>query len=111
MPTVGLSMIVKNGAQSLGLCLQSVSGMVSQIVVADTGSTDNSADIARQFGATVVSVPWENHFANARNAALALMQTDWVLVLDADEELDARSAESDSEPAGVQRRRISRSYS
>ena len=52
MPTVGLSMIVKNGAQSLGHCLQSVSGMVSQIVVADTGSTDNSADIARQFGAT-----------------------------------------------------------
>ena len=62
--------------------------MVSQIVVADTGSTDNSADIARQFGATVISIPWENHFAKARNAALALMQTDWVLVLDADEELD-----------------------
>ena len=88
MPTVGLSMIVKNGAQSLGPCLRSASGIVSQIVVADTGSTDNSADIARQFGATVISIPWENHFANARNAALALMQTDWVLVLDADEELE-----------------------
>ena len=85
--------------------------MVSQIVIADTGSTDNSADIARQHGATVVSVPWENHFANARNAALAHMQTDWVLVLDADEELDERGAEPDSETAGVQRRRISRSYS
>ncbi len=68
-----------------------MSGIVSQIVVGDTGSTDNSADIARQFGATVVSVPWENHFANARNAALALMQTDWVLVLDADEELDSEA--------------------
>jgi tetratricopeptide (TPR) repeat protein len=88
MPTVGLSMIVKNEAQGLGHCLQSVSGMVSQIVVADTGSTDNSAYIAHQFGATVISIPWENHFARARNAALALMQTDWVLVLDADEELD-----------------------
>jgi tetratricopeptide (TPR) repeat protein len=87
MPTVGLSMIVKNEAQTLGLCLQSVSGIVSQIVVADTGSTDNTPDVARQFGATVVSVPWENHFANARNAALKLMSTDWVLVLDADEEL------------------------
>ncbi len=91
MPTVGLSMIVKNEAQTLGQCLQSVSGIVSQIVIADTGSTDNTADIAREFGATVISVPWENHFANARNAALQLMQTDWVLVLDADEELDGEA--------------------
>ena len=88
MPTLGLSMIVKNEAQTLGPCLQSVSGIVSQIVVADTGSTDSTADIARQNGATVISIPWRNHFANARNAALDLMQTDWVLVLDADEELD-----------------------
>lgn len=88
MPTVGLSMIVKNEAETLSSCLQSVSGVVSQIVIADTGSTDNTAEIARNLGATVVSVPWENHFANARNAALKFMQTDWVLVLDADEELD-----------------------
>ena len=88
MPTVGLSMIVKNEEQTLGPCLQSVSGIVSQIVVADTGSTDNTSTIARQFGATVVSVPWADHFADARNSALKLMETDWVLVLDADEELD-----------------------
>ena len=91
MPTVGLSMIVKNEAHTLRHCLQSVSGVVSQIVVADTGSTDDTADIAREFGATVISVPWENHFGNARNAALQLMQTDWVLVLDADEELDGEA--------------------
>ncbi len=91
MPTVGLSMIVKNEAETLRHCLQSVSGIVSQIVIADTGSTDGTADIAREFGATVISVPWENHFANARNAALRLMETDWVLVLDADEELDSEA--------------------
>jgi glycosyltransferase involved in cell wall biosynthesis len=91
MPTVGLSMIVKNEASRLGQCLQSVSGVVSQIVMADTGSTDSTVDIAREFGATVISVPWTNHFANARNAALELMQTDWVLVLDADEELDSEA--------------------
>jgi glycosyltransferase involved in cell wall biosynthesis len=89
MPTVGLSMIVKNEAQTLAACLRSVSGIVSEIVIADTGSTDDTASIAREFGATVVSFPWENHFANARNAALRPMSTDWVLVLDADEELDA----------------------
>ncbi len=91
MPTVGLSMIVKNEAETLRHCLQSVSGAVSQIVIADTGSTDGTANIAREFGATVISVPWENHFANARNAALKLMETDWVLVLDADEELDRQA--------------------
>jgi len=88
MPTIGLSMIVKNGAETLRPCLESVRGIVSQIVIGDTGSTDTTCDIAREFGATVVSVPWDNHFANARNAALAAMATDWVLILDADEELD-----------------------
>ncbi len=91
MLTVGLSMIVKNEAQDIRPCLQSVAGLVSQIVVADTGSTDNTADIACEFGAAVVSVPWESHFAQARNAALQFMQTDWVLVLDADEELDGEA--------------------
>ena len=88
MATVGLSMIAKNEAHTLRACLDSVQGVVSQIVVADTGSTDNTPDIARECGATVISVPWENDFAKARNAALASMTTDWVLVLDADEELD-----------------------
>jgi tetratricopeptide (TPR) repeat protein len=88
MPTVGLSMIVKNAADTIRPCLESAHTVVSQIVIADTGSTDNTCEIAREFGATIISFPWENHFANARNAALAPMTTDWVLVLDADEELD-----------------------
>jgi hypothetical protein len=88
MPTVGLSMIVKNGADTLRQCLESARGIVSQIVVADTGSTDATCEIAREFGATILSVPWENHFAKARNAALQPVTTDWVLVLDADEEID-----------------------
>jgi glycosyltransferase involved in cell wall biosynthesis len=88
MPTLGLSMIVKNAADTIRPCLESAHKVVSQIVIADTGCTDNTCDIAREFGATIISFPWENHFANARNAALAPMTTDWVLVLDADEELD-----------------------
>jgi tetratricopeptide (TPR) repeat protein len=88
MPTLGLSMIVKNAADTIRPCLESAHQAVSQIVIADTGCTDDTCDIAREFGATIISFPWENHFANARNAALAQMTTDWVLVLDADEELD-----------------------
>jgi len=81
-------MIVKNGADTLRPCLESVRGIVSQIVVADTGSSDQSVQIAQEFGAQVLSIPWKDHFADARNAALAPMTTDWVLVLDADEEAD-----------------------
>jgi len=89
MATLGLSMIAKNEEHTLRACLTSVRDVVSQIVIGDTGSTDGTLAIAREFGATVIGVPWENHFAKARNAALAPMTTDWVLVLDADEELDA----------------------
>jgi glycosyltransferase involved in cell wall biosynthesis len=92
MPTVGLSMIVKNGGDDLRHCLNSVRGVVDQIVLADTGSTDNTIEIAKQFGAIVVQIPWADHYSDARNAALAPITTDWVLVLDADEELSPEAA-------------------
>lgn len=92
MPSIGLSMIVKNGGSDLRHCLSSVSGVVDQIVIADTGSTDNTIEVAREFGATIVEHPWQDHFAEARNAALAPITTDWVLILDADEELSPEAA-------------------
>jgi glycosyltransferase involved in cell wall biosynthesis len=92
MPTLGLSMIVKNEAETISQCLESVKGVVSQIVIADTGSTDNTVEIAGRLGATVISFPWKDHFAAARNAALESLTTDWVLSLDADEELDREAA-------------------
>jgi tetratricopeptide (TPR) repeat protein len=87
LKTIGLSMIVKNGGEELRSCLSSVRSLVDQIVIADTGSTDNTVAVAKEFGATVVSFPWTDHYAEARNAALEPMTTDWVLSLDADEEL------------------------
>ncbi len=92
-PKLGLSMIVKDGADTLRHCLESVRGLVDEMVVVDTGSTDNSLGIARQSGAVCISIPWTNDFAQARNAALAHSTTDWVLSLDADEELDAQAAQ------------------
>jgi tetratricopeptide (TPR) repeat protein len=94
MPTLNLalSMIVKNGARDLAECLASVAGVVSEIVVADTGSTDCSIEIARNAGAKVLSIPWEDDFAKARNLSLAQVTADWVLMLDADERLDPQGA-------------------
>jgi glycosyltransferase involved in cell wall biosynthesis len=87
LATIGLSMIVKNGGDGFRSCLESARPLVDEIVIVDTGSTDNSVAIAREFGAIIVDFPWCDDFAAARNAALAPVTTDWVLVLDADEEL------------------------
>ncbi|MBZ5701342.1 MAG: glycosyltransferase [Acidobacteriia bacterium] len=88
MPGLALSMIVRDAARDLAACLASARPIVSEIVIADTGSTDDTVAIARRFGARVLSIPWESHFAEARNRALAEVRSDWVLVLDADEQLD-----------------------
>jgi tetratricopeptide (TPR) repeat protein len=93
MTTLGLSMIVRDAAALLPACLESARAAVDEIVMADTGSKDSTMAIARQFGARVISVPWANDFAKARNRALEEMKSDWVLVLDADEQLDAEAAE------------------
>lgn len=87
-PTISLCMIVKNEARILGRCLDSVQGAVDEMVVVDTGSTDGTPDIARRYGARIVNEPWRDHFARARNAGLAHARGDWILFLDADEQLD-----------------------
>src|ERR1019366_8922929 len=71
----------------LAQCLKSVRGFATQIVVVDTGSTDRTVEIAREFGAEIYSFPWCDDFAAARNAALEHATGDWILMLDADEEL------------------------
>jgi len=91
MPTLSLSMIVRDAERDLAACLASARPVVSEIVIADTGSADNTVEIARRFGARVLSIPWGNDFAEARNRALAEIQSDWVLVLDADEQLDVEA--------------------
>jgi glycosyltransferase involved in cell wall biosynthesis len=88
MPSIGLAMIVKNGAKSLRRCIASVEGVVDQVVIADTGSTDGTPQLARELGAKVFDFPWQDSFADARNAAIQTLTTDWALIMDDDEELD-----------------------
>jgi tetratricopeptide (TPR) repeat protein len=80
-------MIVKDEAELLPHCLASVQGVVDEIVVLDTGSTDQTVAIAKAHGARVYESEWLNDFAIARNQALQYVQGEWVLVLDADEVL------------------------
>jgi glycosyltransferase involved in cell wall biosynthesis len=86
-PRIALSMIVRNAEADLPRCLASVGGIVDETVVADTGSSDSTCQVAAQHGARVLRIPWADDFAQARNQALAAIDADWVLVLDADEQL------------------------
>jgi tetratricopeptide (TPR) repeat protein len=92
MTTLALSTIVRDAAVCLPGCLESVRGIVDEIVIADTGSTDETIGIALGFQARVIPVAWTDDFAAARNKALAAVSSDWVLVLDADERLDPSAA-------------------
>ncbi|MGK7948983.1 MAG: tetratricopeptide repeat protein [Xenococcaceae cyanobacterium] len=88
MTRLSLCTIVKNEEQSLPKCLETVRDLVDDIVILDTGSTDKTVEIAEQFGAKVHYFEWCNDFAIARNEALRYVESEWVLVLDADEALN-----------------------
>jgi GT2 family glycosyltransferase/tetratricopeptide (TPR) repeat protein len=88
VPRVSLTMIVKNEEANLFDCLDSVADLVGEIVVVDTGSTDDTKKIARKFGATIVDFPWVDDFAAARNEALKHATGNWIFWMDADDRLD-----------------------
>jgi glycosyltransferase involved in cell wall biosynthesis len=85
-------MIVKNAAAFLPQCLESVREVVQEMVIADTGSTDATPQIAESFGARLIRIPWQNDFAAARNLCLNEVRSSWVLSLDADEVLQPNAA-------------------
>ena len=87
MHKIGLVMIVKNEGQNLEKCLSRARCLADEIYITDTGSTDNTIEIARKFGAHVSEFTWTDDFAAARNYSLSQSPCDWNLVLDADEYL------------------------
>ncbi len=83
--SIALAMIVKDGERSIERALRSVQPYVDRMVVVDTGSSDGTADLARDAGALVQRFTWCDDFSAARNAALEAAKADWNLVLDCDE--------------------------
>ena len=84
---LSLSIIVRDEATRIEACLRSVQDFVDEMVVVDTGSTDETVALAQACGARIEHLEWPGDFAPARNAALEHVKGDWVLVLDADEQL------------------------
>lgn len=88
--SLSVCLIVRNEESRLARCLKSAA-FAGEIVIADTGSVDGTAELARQFTSRVFSVPWTDDFSAARNAVLEKARGDWILSLDADETLPAGS--------------------
>ena len=92
MVLLSACLIVKNEAVLLQRCLESLRSFVDEIVVVDTGSDDNTIDIARRYDARIYHFNWIDDFSAARNESLRHAKGDWILYIDADEVVDAVNA-------------------
>jgi tetratricopeptide (TPR) repeat protein len=88
MISVAAAMIIRDEQFFLPGCLASLQGKVDDIIVVDTGSTDDTRLIAAEFGARTFHFDWIDDFAAARNCGLDEVRADWVLYIDADERLN-----------------------
>ncbi len=91
--TLTLCMIVKDEEEMLPKCLAAVAPAVDEIIIVDTGSTDRTIEIAKEFGAEVIEQPWTGSFSDARNTSFEHATSDWIIYLDADEVLVADDVE------------------
>ncbi len=105
-PSLGLVMILKNEEANLPRSLAPIAHCFDEIVVADTGSQDDTVRICRQLGAKVYGIPWQDDFGAARNQSITLASADWLLWLDGDNtttpgEIDALRAAIPASGPGV----------
>ncbi|MFZ5829568.1 MAG: glycosyltransferase [Planctomycetota bacterium] len=91
-PMLSVAMIVRDEAEVLAHTIESVQPIADEVVVLDTGSYDDSPDLARRLGARVHHALWSDCFAAARNRCLDQVRGDWVLWIDAGEEFQGDSA-------------------
>src|SRR5436190_1593982 len=85
---LSIAIIARNAAEGLAETLVSIRNLADEIIVLDTGSTDETPMIAERLGAKLFRRPWDDSFAAARNACLTHVTGDWVLWMDAGERID-----------------------
>ncbi|SHJ76590.1 TPR domain-containing glycosyltransferase [Paramaledivibacter caminithermalis] len=91
--TVSLCMIVKNEEKHLERCLSSVKELVDEMIIVDTGSRDNTVEIAKKFNAKIFYYDWDDNFSNARNFSIQHATKDWILLMDGDDEFNKEDYE------------------
>ncbi len=82
---ISLCMIARNEEDYIKAALNSVKPIVDEMIVVDTGSKDNTKNIAKEFTEKVYDYAWDDNFSSARNFSLSKASHDWIFVLDADE--------------------------
>jgi glycosyltransferase involved in cell wall biosynthesis len=92
-PRLSVCMITKNEEKFLDQCLKSIKNVADEIIIIDTGSNDKTVQIAHEHGAQVGFFEWSDDFAAARNVSIEQASGDWILILDADEELSLDSVD------------------
>lgn len=90
---ISLAMIVCNEGKRLAKCLENVKALVDEMVIVDTGSQDDTVNIAKHYTEKVYYFPWNDDFSAARNFAIEQTAHEWILSLDADECLDAQASD------------------
>lgn len=88
MPTISLCMIVKNEEMHIARCLDSVQGLVEEIIVVDTGSVDRTVEIVSKYTSKVYSYLWKDDFSDARNYSFSKASMDYCMWMDADDILE-----------------------
>ncbi|WFB58163.1 glycosyltransferase family 2 protein [Paenibacillus sp. BR1-192] len=88
---VSVCILVKNEETNIKKCIESVSSWAREVLVGDTGSTDQTINIAKETGASIIEIPWENDFSKARNRIISVASSKFILMLDADEVFDINS--------------------
>ncbi len=83
---VSVVIITKNEAENISCCIKGAQRVSKDIIVVDSGSTDDTIKLARENGARVLAIDWTS-FGDARNAGAAIANNDWILALDADERI------------------------
>lgn len=85
LPNISINLIVKNEEKRIAKAINSIKPIASEIIVIDTGSTDNTPAICTRMGCEVYYHTWNDNFSDMRNIALDYSTSDWILVIDADE--------------------------
>ena len=93
MVTISVCMIVKNEEKTLRRCLDSLKGLADEIVIADTGSTDATKEIAQQYTNLVYDFRWTDDFSEARNFVFSRATKEYIYSADADEVLSPENRE------------------
>ena len=89
MVTLSFCMIARNEEKNLLRCLRSIENIADEIIIVDTGSLDNTKEIAKNFNTKIIDFPWNNDFSSAKNMALKEATKECIFFIDCDESLDS----------------------